>query len=82
VRWLQPLVDRYRGRGAALRRMRADGVSFRSAVVVARELMGPDTHSLADACGALLATPAWSSLADTEARNPGWFLGQFRVLEE
>ncbi|WP_258382770.1 nucleotidyl transferase AbiEii/AbiGii toxin family protein [Streptomyces sp. NTH33] len=78
VRWLEPRIREYgellhrEGMRAVQEAMHAVGLPVLTAIVITRELLGSDRHSVEDARILVFDDPAWQRLADVYRRNGGW----------
>ncbi|MEU0601475.1 nucleotidyl transferase AbiEii/AbiGii toxin family protein [Streptomyces sp. NPDC006393] len=78
ARWLEPRIRDHRqllhrtSMRTVQKRMSAAGIPVIAAIVITRELLGPDRHSLEDARAVVFADPAWARLADVYGHRSGW----------
>jgi hypothetical protein len=78
VRWLATRTETYRSLlertnfQAVLKKMRSDGLPALAAIVIVRELLGSDRHSVEDARAEVFEDPAWVASADHYQRAPSW----------
>ncbi|MCQ4082486.1 nucleotidyl transferase AbiEii/AbiGii toxin family protein [Streptomyces sp. RB6PN25] len=81
--WLSPSTEKYRptlttAAGAletVLARMAEDGIPLRGAIIITRELLGPDTHGLDDARDRILNSAAF-------AQHPTWARQNMSELDQ
>ncbi|GHF04683.1 hypothetical protein GCM10014715_71120 [Streptomyces spiralis] len=87
ARWLEPRTREYREllRRKSMRtvqkRMNEDGIPVVAVIVITRELLGPDRHSVEDARAVVFADPAWKRLADLYRRAGGWLDRELEGLQ-
>jgi hypothetical protein len=78
ARWLAPRTQEYRellhrkSMRTVQKKMHAAGLPVIAAVVITRELLGPDHHSVEDARTVVFADPAWQRLASLYERTSSW----------
>lgn len=86
--WLEPWIREYRqvlhrtSMRTVQKRMSAVGVPMAAAIVITRELLGPDRHSVDDARAVVFADPAWARLVDVYQRSSGWLDRELERLSE
>ena len=77
ARWLLPRTQRYhrllawKGMQAVQKQMQADHVPVRAALVITRELLGADHHTVEDACTVVFDNPCWARMRAAYERHPG-----------
>ncbi|MER6982641.1 hypothetical protein ABT317_38195 [Streptomyces carpinensis] len=78
AQWLEPRIREYRrlllrkSMRTVQKKMSAAGIPMLAAIVITRELLGPDRHSVDDARAVVFADPAWARLVDVYERSSGW----------
>lgn len=86
VDWLEPRTLEYREllRRKSMRTVQkamcAAGLPVVTAVVITRELLGPERHSLEDARAVVFDAPAWQRAADAHRRDRGRLDREFERL--
>ncbi|MFE6550606.1 nucleotidyl transferase AbiEii/AbiGii toxin family protein [Streptomyces sp. NPDC057746] len=88
VWWLEPRIRDCRkllkrtSMRAVQEKMHAAGLPLLTAIVVTRELLGADRHTLEDARSVVFDDPSWHRLAESHRRSGGWLDRELERLQK